>query len=238
MENKNKIILALLIILTISVVGFCVFRVLLKNEELTDAIKFYNEYSELNNKENKNNGKIYVNVKINKENTVKYITEEEAINILEDGTGVIYFGFSTCPWCRSLISTLTNIAKSKNETIYYLDVLNIRSSYEVKDGKLNKLKEGTKGYYKILELLDNNLESYALVDEEENVYETNEKRLYAPTIVAVKNGEIKDFHVGTVDSQESGYDELTETQKTELESIIKDLINSKNDNIACTNEKC
>ena len=62
MENKNKIILALLIILTISVVGFCVFRVLLKNEELTDAIKFYNEYSELNNKENKNNGKKYVRV--------------------------------------------------------------------------------------------------------------------------------------------------------------------------------
>lgn len=238
MENKNKIILALLMILTISVVGVCIFRVLLKNEKMTDAIKFRNEYIELNDKINENNGKNYVNVKISEDNTVKYVTEEKAVELLESGTGVIYFGFSTCPWCRSLISTLTSVAESKNETIYYLDVLNIRSTYEVKDGKLNKLKEGTKGYYKILNLLDKELEEFYLTDEDGNKYDTLEKRLYAPTLVAVKNGKVTKLHVGTVESQENGYDKLTDNQLEELESIIKDLINSKNDNIACTNEKC
>lgn len=238
MENKNKIILALLMILTISVVGVCTFRVLNKNKEITDAIKFREEYIELNNKVNENNGKKYVEVTIDEDNTVKYATEKKIVELLENGTGVIYFGFSTCPWCRSLVSTLTDVAKSKNEIIYYLDVHNIRSTYEVKDGKLNQLKEGTSNYYKILDLLKEELEDFYLSDEEGNKYDTKEKRLYAPTLVAVKDGKVTKVHVGTIESQENGYDILNNDQLKELENIIKDLINSKNENEACTNEKC
>jgi len=238
MENKNKIILILLIILTLSVVGVCIYAVINKEEAITDAIKFRNEYSELNDEVNEGNGKNYVNVTISENNTVKYVTEEKVTELLESGTGIIYFGFSTCPWCRSLVSTLTRVAEEKNETIYYLDILNIRSSYELKNRKLNKLKEGTRAYYKILELLDEHLEDFYLTDEAGNKYDTGEKRLYAPTLVAFKDGEITKVHVGTVESQASGYDELTNTQLEELENIVKDLINSKNEKEVCTNEKC
>lgn len=238
MEKKNKIILIVIILLTIVVVGACIYSVLNnKNNIENDAIKFRNEYMELNDKVNEINGKAYVNVSLNDTNTIKYANEEKILEILDGGTGVIYFGFSTCPWCRSLVTTLAKVAEEKNEVIYYLDILDIRSSFELKEGKINKLREGSKEYYKILELLDEQLENFYLEDEAGNKYDTNEKRLYAPTLVAVNKGEITGFHVGTVETQESGYDKLTSNQVEELESIIAKLINSKNID-TCTKEKC
>ncbi|MBE6156309.1 MAG: hypothetical protein E7161_00990 [Firmicutes bacterium] len=238
MENKNKIFLIAIIILTISVIGFCVYSVINNNKlEETDAVKFRKEYMELNGKVNEANGKAYVNVTLNDTNTIKYVTEAETVELLENGTGIIYFGFSKCPWCRSLVSTLASVAEEKNETIYYLDVLDIRSSFEVKDGALNKIKDGSKGYYQILELLNDELEDFYLEDEEGNVFDTNEKRLYAPTLVAINNGEVTGFHVGTIESQASGYDKLTDEQTDELEKIITNLINSKNNEV-CTQDKC
>ena len=238
MEKKNKIILAFLIVLTLSVVGVCVYTVLNNKEINTDAIKFRDEYSELNGKINEYNGKNYVNVSISDTNTVKYVSEEKAVELLKEGTGVIYFGFSTCPWCRSLISTLTKVAEEQKETIYYLDVLNIRSTYKIEDNKLNKTREGTKGYYQLLELLDNQLEEFYLEDEAGNKFDTNEKRFYAPSLVAFNKGVITSIYVGTIESQKSGFDELNETQIEELEKIITNLINSKEEKEVCTSDKC
>lgn len=237
MDKKNKIVLILLVILTLTVVGVCTYSVLNNNEKDTDAIKFRNEYSELNGKVNETNGKNYVNVSISDANTVKYINEEEAVELLKDGTGVIYFGFSTCPWCRSLVSPLTSVAENKNETIYYLDILDIRSAFELDEGKLNKIKDGSKAYYKILELLDEELEEFYLIDEAGNKFDTEEKRLYAPTLVAFNKGKVTSVHVGTVDSQENGYEELTKEQTEELENIVEKLIDSKNVEV-CTSDKC
>ena len=230
-------VLVLLVIITILAVITCVICVLNREIKETDAIKFLNEYNKYNDQINEKNGKKYVKVSINKDNTVKYINEQKAVELLEKGTGVIYFGFSTCPWCRSLVSTLTDVAYEKNEVIYYLDILDLRSSFELSEGKLNKIKDGTENYYKILDLLNDYLEEFYLEDESGNKFDTGEKRLYAPTLVAFKNGEITKIHVGTVESQQNGYDNLNDTQIKELEKTIKSLINSKNVEV-CTNEKC
>ena len=239
MERNNKLILIILVILTLSVVGVCVYSVLQNcDKKISDAIKFREEYTELNNKINESNGKEYVNVTISDKNTFKYVSEEEAVKLLEDGTGVIYFGFPECPWCRSLVSSLAKVAEEKNETIYYLNILDIRSSFEIDGGKLKKIKEGSKNYYKILDLLDEELEEFYMEDASGNKFDTSEKRLYAPTLVAINEGKITSLHVGTVESQESGYDELTEDQVTELENVIEKLINSKTETEVCTKEKC
>lgn len=238
MEKKNKIILISLIILTILVVGLCIYSLINKKDTiLSDAEKFRSEYMNLNDKVNEDNQKSYINVIISETNTVKYASEEDVINILKDGTGVIYFGFSKCPWCRSLVPSLTKVAEELNETIYYLDILDIRSSFEISEEKLNKIKDGSKNYYEILKLLDNELEEFYLEDTSGNKYDTLEKRLYAPTLVAIKDGEVTSFHVGTVDTQESGYDKLTDDETKELEKTITDLIESKNIEI-CTKDKC
>lgn len=238
MEKKNKIILIAIIVVAVLVLGGCVYSIINKENNVSeDAIKFREEYTKNNGEVIESIGKSYVNVDVNDTNTIKYVTEEEAVELLKEDTGVIYFGFSTCPWCRSLVSTLTKVAEEEKETIYYLDVLDIRSKFEVKDNELNKIKDGTKGYYELLKLLDKELEDFYLTDEDGNKFDTKEKRLYAPTLVAFKEGEVTGFHVGTVDSQESGFDPLSDEQIEELEKIVKKVINSK-ENEVCTKDKC
>ena len=157
--------------------------------------------------------------------------------MLTNGTGIIYIGFKTCPWCRTLIGPLLEVADSKNEVINYFDISAIKSTFEIKDNELKMTKKGTNNYYKMLELLDEHLEDYYLTDEEGNRYATNEKRIYSPTLISVKDGKIMDIHVGTVSSQESGYDKLTSEQEKELKDIITSLIDSKNVD-ACKENGC
>ena len=54
---------------------------------------------------------------------LEYLTEKEAVKLLEKGTGIIYFGFSGCPWCRNLVPILTDLAEELEEPVYYLDIL-------------------------------------------------------------------------------------------------------------------
>ena len=65
---------------------------------------------------------------------------------------------------------------------------------------------------------------------------TGEKRLYAPTVVAVRDGKITGIHVGTLDSQKSGYDTLTDKEKKELKNTFVDLIHTMNEGIC--NDAC
>ena len=72
----------------------------------TDAFRFQNEYESLNGQEIDNTNRTYLNVTINKNNPVKYASYEEVMNILESGTGIIYFGYPECPWCRTIVPVL------------------------------------------------------------------------------------------------------------------------------------
>ena len=229
MEKRNKIILSVVIILTIVVIMICIYSIINNNHlNNSDANKFRTEYMELNDQVNESTGEAYPLVNISVDNTVKYITPKEAIKILKEKSGIIYFGFKTCPWCRSLVSILTDVAINKKEKIYYVDVADIRSSFTIDNGKLIKNKEGTEEYYSILEELDEYLDEYFLEDESGNKYDTEEKKLYAPTLVAVNKGNIKGIHVGTVSSQKSGYNKLSDKEKAELQDIIEKLIDKKN----------
>lgn len=246
MDKKNKIILLIIVFVTIIVVGVCAYAIINHEKEnqangIGDALKFKKEYEDLNGKVNSNND-TYPTVTISENNTVKYITDTEAVELLKEETGVIYFGFSSCPWCRSMITTLTNVAKENKTTIYYLDISSIRSKLELtkdenSDEYLVSVKnKGTDSYYILLELLDSKLSDYYLIDENGKKYDTKEKRLYAPTVVAFDKGKIKGFHEGTVDSQENGYAKLTEKQETELNKKFTTLVKSiKN---SCSSIKC
>ena len=246
MDKKNKIVLIIIALVTMIVVGVCAYAIINHEKEnqangISDALKFKNEYEELNGNVNSNND-TYPTVTISENNTVKYVSDTEAVELLKEETGVIYFGFANCPWCRSMITTLTNVAKENKTTIYYLDILNIRSKRELvkqensEKSEVSVKDKGTDSYYTLLELLDSKLTDYYLIDEDGKKYDTGEKRLYAPTVVAFDKGKIKGFHEGTVDSQENGYTKLTEKQETELNKKFTTLIKSiKN---SCSSIKC
>ena len=58
-----------------------------------------------------------------KDKYVKYITIDEAATMLDSGSGIIYFGFSACPWSRNAVPVLLKAMQSSElDTIYYVNI--------------------------------------------------------------------------------------------------------------------
>lgn len=208
-----------------------------KESQISDAAKFKKEYESLNGKKS-SSGKKIKSIKISKDNPMKYSTYEEAIKVIEKGTGIIYLGFPECPWCRTAIPVLLEAASDyKIDTIYYINVTGTRDEYEVKNGKVTykldkdgKKIKGESGYHKLVKLLDKELKDYVITDSKGKEYKVGEKRIYVPFIIFVNEGKIIGTHTSTVKSQKSGYDELSDEQYDELNGIyadyIKELVNN------------
>lgn len=208
-----------------------------------DALKFKEEYESLNGTEA--HGKKYSNLEISMDNPIKYSNYDEILDIIENKSGIIYFGFPSCPWCRTALPVLFDVAKENNiETIYYLNILNERDSYTLEDGKLvyatdedGNEKKGTEGYFKLLKALDEHLTEYTIVYEEET-YEVGEKRLFAPSVVFVKEGKVLGVHVSTVVSQTDPYKPLIEEQYNELYAIYEGYIFEMNESTCSKDSAC
>lgn len=229
MDKDRKMFIGIILLLLVSMIliGAIAFKSK-KGETIDniDAINFKNEYESLNGTVRESDGKANKNITIAEDNPIKYLTEEEAINLLETGTGIIYFGFSECPWCRTLLPVLLQTLDNMSiDRLYYVNLSKMRDTLSLsEDNKVIVKEEGTKGYYRMLEILDNYLEPFYLTNKEGEKIDTLEKRIMAPTLVFVKDGELKGIHVGTVDSQKSGFDELSTEEQENLQNILMDLI--------------
>ncbi len=222
----------------ITVALICVGIVLLNKDNMhapTSDTKFYDEYTSYNNKEN-SNGKYYPEVTIDKNNLYYYASEDEVKELLNNGTGVLYLGFPTCPWCRNMVSVLNEAGKDYGiAKINYYDIKDIRSSFSFDDNNNLVKKDGTAFYSFLLEKLDNVLTEYGVYDKNNELVDTGEKRLYAPTVVFIKDGVVKEIIEGTVDSQNDPYILLNETQKNELKNKYLEAFNKLAD---LCDEKC
>lgn len=242
MDRDRKIFLGTILLLFAFMlfVGILAFKDKNNQETVTnsDAIIFKNEYESLNNVVREKDGKTIKELAISSNNPVDIVTEEETINLLENGTGLIYMGFPDCPWCRSmlpvLLQTLDNVGIDR---LYYLNISSIRDTLVINDkNKVEMTESGTTAYYKMLEIMDDFLEPYYLTNDSGKKVDTKEKRILAPTVVAVKNGEIVGIHTGTVESQTDAYEDLTSEQQEELSNIFVELIEKVYD-ISC-DEAC
>lgn len=189
--NKKKLMVVIDILLGAILVGIMTFGIYqyLKS----DGEKFKAEYEALNNEN--------VNINISKNNPIKYVTLDEVFDIIQNKTGVIYFGFPGCPWCRNMIPVLFEAAKNNNiDTIYYFNPRNVKKS---DNDEYNKLKEILNEY----------------LSEDEN----GQKVLYVPDVYFIKDGKIVGHHLGTVDSQEDPTISLTDEEKNELLDIFNEL---------------
>ena len=210
-------------IITIMVMFLMLFSLTACKE--TDAIKFKKEYESLNYKKS-DSGKKYRKVKLSRKNSFIYSDAKEISKKIDNGdTFIVYFGFSKCPWCRSVISSLDKVARdTKYEKIYYVDVLDIRDTLEVKDGKVIATKKGDKYYNKLLKQLDLVLDDYSLTDSNGKSVNTNEKRIYAPNVVAVANGKPIKLETGVSKDQKDAYMTLTDKMQKETYNKFKCLI--------------
>ncbi len=204
-----------------------------------DAVKFKKEYEKYNGEVSKS-GKKYLDVNIDKKNIIKYATIEEINEIIKTGTGVIYFGYPECPWCRNAVPCLLEAASSTSlDKIYYLNMYDVRDVLSVdEEGKVVTDVEAKEGYKELLDNLSSILDDYIIRDKDGNEVNTGEKRLYVPTVVFILEGEIIDYYVDTLPSQTDPYISLTEEEKNELINIYKEKIVKVLDDTCTIEEKC
>jgi thiol-disulfide isomerase/thioredoxin len=228
MKRKISLILAAIMVLAC----MCFTGCAPEDDTSCTTNQFAQDMESLNGQDNGYGGK-HLEIDIAAPNTVKYATYQEVENMLSFGTGVIYFGFPECPWCRNLAPTLVDVANEYETNVLYFNNRNERDTKKLVDGQVVTEKEGTENYYKILELLKDHTSVYDGLEDD------SIKRLYFPTVVFVKNGTIVGFHEGTVESQESAATYLTKEQQAELKNILSEYFElvapekCKNDDSVC-----
>ncbi|MBR3257259.1 hypothetical protein IKG02_03155 [Candidatus Saccharibacteria bacterium] len=142
------LLLACCIIAAFLIAGLA-FYIIKCNE--TDASRFASEYS-----------------LVGEDNVYVYKTGKEAIDVIENGTGIVFLGFPSCPWCQNYAMLLNNLAKEYGiKTIYYHDTY-------------DDWKNDTEEYKKLTSLLSERLQY-------DNV---GNHHLYVPNVTFVVNGEI------------------------------------------------
>ncbi len=189
--------------------------------EMSDAMKFKEEYEVHNGEFDDDRGHNYIEVEISEKNPVVYMTMEELFDLMEEGkSAIVYFGFPECPWCRTLLpSLLSALNVGGIERLYYVNNYAERDLKELKDGEIVTTQQGSDDYYKLLEIMGDYAPVYAGLNDD------SIKHMYYPTVLFIKGGEIIASHVGTVDSQKDVWAGITEEQRKELEAELMEKLN-------------
>lgn len=232
----KKVILSLLIVLSIFTLSSCGT----KEEKNTDAIKFKEEYEKLNGEKNRN-GVTYREVEIDEDNPFVFVTAEEIQEKIDNKeTFAVYFGFNSCPWCRSIITTLIEVADDLDiDKIYYVDVLDIRDTYELNSkNKPEKAKDGSKGYNELIKSLESVLSDYTLTTEKGKNVQVGEKRIYAPNLVSVVDGKAQKLNTGISEMQTDSMMELTDEMKKDTYDQFKCVLDCLQEDVQVCQQGC
>ena len=200
-----------------------------KNTLSKEEKKFQEEYEQLNGQKTES-GKTNLPLDLDEKTNVQYKTASEIVELLKTGTGVIYLGFPECPWCRNALPVLLDVLEE--QPFYYLNAKSIRDEKHLDaQGKIVVDQEGTKEYQEMLSLLNNYLPSYTGLNNKDI------KRIYFPTVIFVKDGNILEVHTGTVESQKDPYQKLTNQQEEELEMLYENALIQLNSEV-CDRNGC
>ncbi len=226
MEKKLWIIIPILMTI-IFVLG--VFTYFENTKTSSDAIQFKEEYESLNNTIREKDGQEIRAIEISKDNPFIYKDASQIVTMMDNKeTFVVYFGFSDCPWCRSIVPTLIEVAKDLDiDKIYYVDIKTIRDTMVLDDENQPVTEQkGTDAYYELIQRLENVLSDYSLTDQDGNKVLTGEKRISAPNIVSIVKGKAVSMTTGISKQQNNGYMRLTEEMLKEsyqkLETVLKE----------------
>jgi thiol-disulfide isomerase/thioredoxin len=106
MKRSILVVIAVILLVIISV---CNFE---KEEKITDALKFKNEYESINGDKIGETDYKVRKLNIPEDNPFVYAEANDIISMMDNNdTFVVYFGFSSCPWCRSVLPTLLEVAE-------------------------------------------------------------------------------------------------------------------------------
>ena len=170
---------------------------------------FSSEYAALNGQITEDGLHQYAAVTLPQDHPFIYAEFNEIVRTLTEGTGVIYLGFSECPWCRCLIPALEQAYRdsgSSGKILCYnaLEYRDVRTLDE--NGNIITEKPATEEYEELVQLLYDHLGPY------EGLNDPAIRRIYFPTVVFVRDGEILSVHCSTLEEQTNPYVPLTDEQ--------------------------
>ena len=138
-----------------------------------------------------------------KEHVYRRTTMKESFRLLdEEASGILYFGYSSCPYCLQVVPILNDLAKKYNQTVYYIDVYH--TSDTISDADIDRYL--------------NDYEDFLTIEDGEPVF-------YVPQVFVIMNGQVIDGHTGALDSFDpSVQSSMTQQQKEELTLILESMI--------------
>jgi len=195
------------------------------NEPTADALAFVAEHEDLNGLPHPDNPDlIFKDMYVSEDNPFRYVEFDEIIELLENGTGIVYFGFPNCPWCRNLVPVLTDAAIDFGvEDILYRNVWEDRNILELEDDEIVEVRAGHSGYYQVLEILGDLAPAYRGLEDE------SIRRIFVPAVVFVRDGEIISYFQNLPSFQQrvedenddtTAWDPMTEADIEELTQIF------------------
>ena len=128
------------------------------------------------------------------------LTMKEANRLFaEGGSGILYYGYSSCAWCTQAVPVMNEVVAELGLTIYYVDMYS-------DDGNTEEV------YNTLISYVDDYLQ-----------HEDGEAVFYVPQVFVVKNGKVVGDHLSTVESYSPSQGNMTEAQKNELKDIYREM---------------
>ncbi len=231
---KKKFLFVLLVSLSLLLITGCGVR--------QSARDFKEEYESINGKVIRDNITYRV-LTIDEDNPYIKVEPSEIVKKIENkDTFYLYVGDTLCPWCRSGLEKMIEVAKKEGiKDIYYIDFWDddhkeiLRDLYEVKDGKVEKTQEATEDYLKILEVVKKYVQDYTITSEDKT-YDVGVKRLFGGDHFYFNKGVCERYVSLRSDKLEKANDELTEEVLKDQEDKFTNFF--KNQNYCTGDENC
>ena len=209
---KRKLLVCIAIIGLLLVSGCNKFR--------QSALDFKKEYEDINGRVIKVDLK-YRTLNISENNPYIKVTINEILKKLENKeTFYLYVGDPLCPWCRSGLEKMIEVANNAGiEDIYYIDFWDddhneiLRDLYEVqtvnKKNQVVKIQDAASGYDTLLASVSQFAQDYTLT-KDDKVYEVGVKRIFGGDHFYFENGVCKKYVSLRSDKLENAFDDLTD----------------------------
>lgn len=135
---------------------------------------------------------------IQEESRFMKVSSVEALDLINSRSGIFYFGYPDCDYCKQAVPILNKVATQTQSYIYYTNV--------VENGGLN---------IEVYNFLAN-------IGAEKLGWDKD--KVFVPLVISFDKGLIKDVHEGLLKGVNAHEAEMNDEQKTELEEIYKNLI--------------
>ena len=152
---------------------------------------------------------------VGRDNVFVFRNARETVDILANGTGVVFMGFKECPWCQTYAVFLNDVARETGiNRIFYCDIREDR-------------QENTESYQKITGILSGLLQ----YDDE------GRPRVYVPDVTIIDSGRIigRDYETS---KDTLGYEEPREYWTSERVNALKEKLRESMKGISRSCSSC